>query len=86
MLNLRVGQSLINSKHKAVIDNAKSEIIPTNQCAPRKSAHVREYRPLSARLLHQLLTVYNWSGIIAAIDNKSDSMYAIYDDSVLIYC
>ena len=65
MFNLQVGQSLISTKRKAVVVNAKSAIIQTNQCTHRQSMQVREYSPLTVRLLRQSLAVNIWNGIIA---------------------
>ena len=60
--------------------NVKSVITRTFQSAPRKSVQIRDYTPFSCGLLRQSLAIYNWNGIIVAIDNKSDSLDAIYDD------
>ena len=40
--------------------------------------------PFSCGLLRQSLAIYNWNGLIAGIDNKSDSLDATCDDFVRI--
>ena len=77
MFNLQVGQSLISTKHKALMVNVKFVIKRTVQSAPRNSVQIRDYTPFSCGLLHQSQAIYNCNGLIAAIENKSDSLDAI---------
>ena len=84
MFNLQVGQSLISTKHKALIVNVKFVIKRTFQSVPRNSVQMRDYTPFSCGLLRKSPAICNCNGLIAAIDNKSDSLDAIYDDFVRI--
>ena len=74
LFDLKVGQSLISTKHKALIVNDRSD----------KSVQIPTNTPLTANLLQQSFARYNWGGIITAIDNKTDTIDNIYNDFVRI--
>ena len=51
MFNVQVEQSLISTKHKAIITNAKSIITQTGLGAHRKSIQISDYMLFSSNLL-----------------------------------
>ena len=76
-------QSLIKTKHKAVVINT-SKVPPVNPYAPRMKVCVRQYSPTVAKRLSEYACRYNCSGITNDIDNNSDNIDDIYDDFVKI--
>ena len=51
LFDLKIGQSLIITKHKALIVNDRSTKIQPVQYAARKSVQIRNYIPLTSNLL-----------------------------------
>ena len=81
---MEVIQSLVKIKHKALIINSKADCIQANSRPQRATIEICNYTLLTSRLLHQELANYNWSNLIAAIDNNTDSIDNSYDDFVRI--
>ena len=80
LLRVHVWQSLIKTKHKALIVNANSlKAESVQRGSRRRRVQVWDYKPLSASFLRQALSRYNWRCVIAALN--SDAI-----DSIYIYC
>ena len=84
LFNVHVAQSLVKTKHKALIIISKADCVQANSHPQRAMIEICNYTPLTSCLLRQELANYNWSSLIAAIDNKTDSIDDIYDDFVHI--
>ena len=81
---MQVAHSLVKTKHKALIINSKADCVPANSRPQRATIEICNYTPLTSCLLRQELANDNWSILIAAIDNNTDSIDNIYDDFVRI--
>ena len=66
-----VGQSLIKTRHKALIVNANGEPDISTVRAPRIFIRLWDYTALLSCLLRQAFANYNWSGFTNAIDARS---------------
>ena len=79
-LSVHVMQSLVKTKHKAVRVNCDKPADSNRSVQPWHMIEVHFYSPTVANLLCQALSSYNWNTIINAIDNKSNTLDAIYAD------
>ena len=77
---VQVAQSLVKTKHKALIINSKAECAHAMLRPSRTIVHLWNYTPTAASLLRQALSHYNWNGLIAAIECRSDFIDAVYND------
>ena len=73
-----------SSKYKALIVNSKAECEQDVLRPGRTVVQLWDYTPAARCLLLQSLSNYNWNGINDAIECKSDSIDAIYNDFINI--
>ena len=79
LFDIQVVQSLIKTKHKAVVINT-SKVPFVKPYVHRKKVCVNQYSPSVAKRLSEYAGGYNWRVITNAIDNNSDNIDHIYDD------
>ena len=84
MFCVQVVQSLVKTKHTALIVNSKSDNVQPVPRPQRTTLKLLQYTPLVACLLRQAFSNYNWTGIIAAIDCGTDDIDAIYNDLIKV--
>ena len=78
---VQVAQSLVKTKHKALIEiNLKAECAHAMPRPSRTIVQLWNYTPMAASLLRQALSHYNWNGVNTAIECRSDSIDAVYND------
>ena len=81
---VQFAQSLVNTKHKALIINSKADWAQAVACPQRTTITIFDYTPLISCLLRQALVNFNWGGIIAVINCRTDSIDNIYNDFINI--
>ena len=81
---VQVAQSLVKTKHKALIVNSRADCVKVVGRPQRTKVTVLDYTPLVSCLLRQALANYNWGGITAAITCHTDNIDNIYNDFVTI--
>ena len=85
LFNVHVTQSLVKTKHKALIIYSKPDCVQANSRPQHATIEICNFTPLTSCLLRQLLANYNWwSSLIAAIDNNTEFIDNIYDNFVFI--
>ena len=80
----QVAPSLVQSKHKALIINSKADCVRAVARPQRTAVTFFDYPPLVSCSLRQALANFNWDGIIAAINCRTNSIDNIYNDFVNI--
>ena len=67
LLRVHVLQSLIKTKHKALIVNANSlKAESSMRGSRRRRVQVCDYKPLSASFLRQAVSRYNWRCVVTS--------------------
>ena len=82
--DLFIVQSLVKTKHKALIINSKLDCAKAVQRPQRTIVKLLEYTPVVCYYLCQALSKYNWSGITEVIDCGNNDIDANYDDFIKI--
>ena len=81
---VQVGQSLIKTKHDALIVNSRTDCTDSTQRTKCHRVQILNYNLVLSYLLHQALALYTWNCICSAIDFKTGTIDSIYNDFVCV--